>query len=315
MLLRAQFIVRVLRLSAWCAHWIRASFNLGARQRTSHRTTISAVRTLVFGERPQKQILAVHAAIFVPEAGPDNGPCESRHMQDSITITDTLDLTLSDWTWPIAEQERAAVEKNFATLRIAKPSLWNGRVLLLHACSISGRTFRGSLFETDFASLLAWRDGVISDPTVRNCFAMAAIRSADGAFLLGVMADHTANAGKIYFPAGVTDLQSVAGTRVDLEAGMWREVAEETGLTWDDLSAEPLWQTVMSGQRIAHIKVLHSREKADALVELIRDNISKQRDPELADVYAVRTEADLCSRMPPYVVFFLRSTFYSDQQF
>jgi hypothetical protein len=236
-------------------------------------------------------------------------------MENSITITDTLDLELSDWTWSIAEENRAAIEKYFTTLRVAKPSLWNGRVLLLHACSISGRTFRGSLFETDFASLLAWRDGVVSDPTVRNCFAMAAIRSADGAFLLGVMGAHTANAGKIYFPAGVTDLQSVAGSKVDLDSGMWREVTEETGLIRDDLSAEPLWQTVMSGQRIAHIKVLHSREKADALRELIRDNISKQRDPELADIYVVRTEADLCSLIPPYVVAFLRSTFYSDQQF
>jgi len=230
-------------------------------------------------------------------------------MDDSITITDTLGLTLLDWTWSIAEENRATIEKYFATLRVAKPSLWNGRVLLLHAYSISGKTFRGSLFETDFASLLAWRDGVVSDPTVRNCFAMAAIRSADGAFLLGVMGDHTANAGKIYFPAGVTDLQSVAGGRVDLESGMWREVAEETGLTQDDLSAEPLWQTVMSAQRIAHIKILHSREKADALRELIRNNISKQRDPELADIYIVQTEADLCSQMPSYVVSFLRSTF------
>jgi hypothetical protein len=236
-------------------------------------------------------------------------------MDDSITITDTLDLTLSDWTWPIAEQNRTAIENYFATLCVAKPSLWNGRVLLVHAYSISGRTFRGSLFETDFASLLAWRDGVVSDPGVKNCFAMAAIRSADGAFLLGVMAAHTANAGKIYFPAGVTDLQSVAGRQVDLDSGLWREVAEETGLTREDLSAEPLWQTVMSGQRIAHIKVLHSREKADPLGELIRNNISKQRDPELAGIYVVRTEADLCSPMPPYVVSFLRSTFYSDRRF
>jgi hypothetical protein len=118
-------------------------------------------------------------------------------MEDSITITDTLDLNLSDWTWSIAEQNRAAIEKYFASLRVAKPSLWNGRVLLLHAYSISSRTFRGSLFETDFASLQAWRDGVVSDPMVKNCLAMAAIKSADGAFLLGVMADHTANAGKI----------------------------------------------------------------------------------------------------------------------
>jgi len=110
-------------------------------------------------------------------------------------------------------------------------------VLLLHASSISGWIFHGSLFETDFASLLAWRDGIITDQSVQNCFAMAAIKSADGAFLLGVMGDHTANAGKTYFPAGVTDLQSVTGTRVDLESGLWREVSEETGLERDDLVA------------------------------------------------------------------------------
>jgi hypothetical protein len=230
-------------------------------------------------------------------------------MEDSITITDTLDLTVSDWTWSIAEQTRAAIEKHFAALRVAKPSLWNGRVLLLHACSISGRTFRGSLFETDFASLLAWRDGVISDQTVRNCFAMAAIKSADGAFLLGVMGDQTANAGKIYFPAGVTDLQSVAGSRVDLEYGMWREVAEETGLSRNDLSAEPSWYTVISQQRIAHIKVLNSPENAEALCERVRDNLSMQQEPELADIYVARSENDLCSEMPTYVVSFLRSMF------
>jgi hypothetical protein len=231
-------------------------------------------------------------------------------MKDSITIIDTLDLTLSDWTWSMAEDNRGAIEKYFATLRIAKPSLWNGRVLLLRAHSVSGRAFCGSLFETDFASLLAWRDGVVSDQTVRNCFAMAAIKSADGAFLLGVMGHHTANAGKIYFSAGVTDLQSVTGTRVDLESGMWREVAEETGLTRDDLIAEPLWHTVMTQQRIAHIKVLHSRENADVLRERLLDNISKQREPELADIHVARSEDDIRDEMPSYVVSFLRSKFF-----
>jgi len=181
-------------------------------------------------------------------------------MADSITTIDTLELSLSDWKWPAAEEHKSTINKHFATLRAAKPLLWNGRVLLLHAFSFSGRTFRGSLFETAFASLLAWRDGVVSDPSVSNCFAMAAIKSADGAFLLGVMGDHTANAGKIYFPAGVTDLQSVTGRRVDLDAAMWRELAEETGLTRADLVAERVWHTVISHQRIAHIKILHSRK-------------------------------------------------------
>jgi hypothetical protein len=228
-------------------------------------------------------------------------------MEDSITTIDKLELSLSDWTWSAAEEYKATIDKHFATLRAAKPLLWNGRVLLLHAFSFSGRSFRGTLFETDFASLLAWRDGVVSDPSVSNCFAMAAIKSADGAFLLGVMGNHTANAGKIYFPAGVTDLQSVTGRRVDLDTAMWREVAEEIGLTRDDLVPEPVWHTVISQQRIAHIKVLQSRENADALREHLRDNLNKQQDRELADIYVVRQEDDLHTAMPSYVVSFLRS--------
>ena len=94
-----------------------------------------------------------------------------------------------------------------------------------------GLCFAAEFFETDYASFLAWRDWDIPDATVQNCFAMGAIKGADGAFVLGIMGDHTANAGSIYFPCGMTDPQSVDGTSVNLEASLWREVAEETGLT------------------------------------------------------------------------------------
>jgi hypothetical protein len=107
----------------------------------------------------------------------------------------------------------------------------------------------------------------------------------------------------------VTDLQSVTGMQVDLEAGMWREVSEETGLARDDLVAEPLWYTAISQQRIAHIKVLTSPENADVLGERLRENISQQQEPELADIYVVRCEDDIRQAMPSYVVSFLRSMF------
>ncbi len=46
---------------------------------------------------------------------------------------------------------------------------------------------------------------------------MGAVRASDGAFLLGVMGAHTANAGKIYFPAGTPDPDAMSsGETVDL---------------------------------------------------------------------------------------------------
>ena len=116
-----------------------------------------------------------------------------------------IELAFAQRAWPFAEAHRAAVEAHFAAARRAKPKLWNGRTLLLHQHAIERGVFRGVCLETDFASFLAWRDWDFPDASVRNCFGMAALRSSDGAFLLGVMGPHTANAGKCYFPSGSLD--------------------------------------------------------------------------------------------------------------
>ena len=98
-----------------------------------------------------------------------------------------------------------------------------------------GRTaplvLRGDYFETDFADFLAWRDFGFPGESVCNGFSMAALQGSDGAFLLGEMAAHTANAGAIYFAAGTPDRQDVFGERVDLAASVTRELEEETGVS------------------------------------------------------------------------------------
>ncbi len=128
----------------------------------------------------------------------------------------------------------------------------------------------GAYLETDFASMIAWRDWDFPDKAIRNCFPMAALRSSDGAFLLGQMGAHTATAGQIYFAAGTPDRNDIVGDTVDLEGGVMRELTEETGLSVADVSPEPGWFATPLGQRIALMKVVQARETATALRERIR---------------------------------------------
>src|SRR5262249_52512631 len=161
-----------------------------------------------------------------------------------------LDFLVSPLPWSFAADRRAEIEDYFTHLRRAKPQLWNGRVLLLRDFEIADATLQGTLFETDYASFIAWRGWGFPDRDVRACFAMGALLSRDGAFLLGVMNAHTAAVGGIYFPAGVPDPEDVVHGRVDFDRNVRREIAEETGLSPDGIAAYP-WLLVLAPARVA----------------------------------------------------------------
>src|SRR5215216_189394 len=217
-----------------------------------------------------------------------------------------LELRFAPRPWRFAQERRAEIDAYFATARRTMPDLWNGRVMLLHEWALADGAFKGGYFETDFASMLAWRDWDFPDASVRNCFAQGALRSADGAFLLGVMAAHTANAGKIYFPSGTPDPHDINGEMIDLDSSVMRELAEETGLTADDVEPRPGWRAVFAGPRIGMMKVLQSAEPATQLGARIRDYLARQQRPELADIHIVRGPADLDPMMPSFIPAFLQ---------
>jgi 8-oxo-dGTP pyrophosphatase MutT (NUDIX family) len=218
-----------------------------------------------------------------------------------------LDLRYEPAPWPFAETRRVEIDAHFTKLRAEKPQMWNGRVLLLHRGEIAGGVLSGAYSEVEFASFIAWRDWGFPDTSVRNCFPMAALRSSDGAFLLGVMGAHTANAGRIYFAAGTPDPNDVVGDAVDLESGVMRELAEETGLMVPDVRPESGWTAVLDGQRIALMKIVEAGVNADALAERVRAFLSRQDQPELADVHIVRSLGDLRPAMPVFVSAFLEN--------
>ena len=73
-------------------------------------------------------------------------------------------------------------------------------MILLKDYRIEKGVLRGSSFETDFASFVAWRDWNFPDRDVFNVFAMAAVRAADGGYLLGQMANAHRLGGAPLFP-------------------------------------------------------------------------------------------------------------------
>jgi 8-oxo-dGTP pyrophosphatase MutT (NUDIX family) len=222
-----------------------------------------------------------------------------------IVHLERLELAYAPRPWPFALERRTEIDRHFAHLRQATPALWNGRMLLLTQHTIDRRVLRGSYLETDFASFVAWRDWGFPDAGVLNCFAMAALRSSDGAYLLGVMGPQTVNAGKIYFPAGVPDPDDIVGDRVDLARNVRREMMEETGLGPGDYRADDHWVCVRTGPRLAMMKPLDAPDTAERLRERILAHLARETEPELAGIRIVRGPADLDAMMPPFVIAFL----------
>ena len=226
-----------------------------------------------------------------------------------IHCVTTLDLSVQPWSWPFAEARRGEISAHFAAKQAEKPQLWNGRILLGRHPAFTGSGFRASYFEADFASFLAWRDWGFPDRDVFNGFGMGALRCADGAFVLGEMAQHTSNAGRIYFPSGTPDLDDISGATVDIAGSVAREVEEETGLTPADYRAGAHWDCVVSGAAIAMIKVLNVDSSGEALRARIEATLGRQHQPELAAIHLVRGTSDLTTAMPRFVTAFIVKQF------
>ncbi len=226
-----------------------------------------------------------------------------------ISRITTLDLKVRPFAWPFAQQRRAEIDAHFAEKQRERPALWNGRVLLGRNSLRSGEHLSAEYFETDFASFLAWRDWGFPDKSVFNGFGMGALKSSDGAFLLGEMADHTSNAGRIYFPAGTPDPDDIRDGALDVTGSIVREMAEETGLSESEYKMDPYWTCVSTGPSIAMIRILRVAMTGEALRSKVEANLAGERRPELCAVHLVRGIDDIIPAMPRFVSAFLEAQF------
>lgn len=207
-----------------------------------------------------------------------------------------IDAQVAPFDWDFARARAGEISAHWAGMVAAKPALYDGRVLL--GCDIAhtpenGGALQAKYFETAFSAFMAWRDFGFPGARVFNGFAMAALRSADGAFLLGEMAAHTANAGKSYFPAGTPDLDDIVGDTVDLAGSVARELREETGIAVGDGDFDPIWTIVRLGPRIACMRPVRLDMCAEEIVARVDDFLARDAEPELAGLRIVRNMRDL----------------------
>lgn len=216
------------------------------------------------------------------------------------------DLVLEQRAWEWADAEQDAIAAHWAALSVRNATLFDGRVLISWRFDIADGILSGACLETDFSKFLAWRDFGFPDQTKTNIFAMAALRAADGAYLLGVMGEHTSNPGRIYFPAGTPDPEDVVDGRVDLAGSVVRELTEETGLGMDDVTIGEGFTAIQRGRRLAVMRDVIAAGSADDVRARVRDNLARMEEDELSDLFIVRSVRDLDpARMPDFIIAFL----------
>jgi 8-oxo-dGTP pyrophosphatase MutT (NUDIX family) len=187
-----------------------------------------------------------------------------------FSTVSTVDMRYEPRPWPWAEANSARIDDHWSGLLARNPALFDGPVLLLHSGGLE--------------------DGVFH-----------------GAFILGVMGGHTANAGRIYFPAGTPDPDDLVGETVDLAGSVLRELREETGLGPEDVAVADGWTLIEAPARVACLKEVSVDGSADAIRSRILETLSHETQPELSDIRIVRSVKDIDdAAMPPFVSAYLR---------
>ena len=229
-----------------------------------------------------------------------------RRANDIVEVR-AINCTIVSYDWDFERDQAARIDAHWDEVRTAKPALFDGRILVSNEINVVGEEISGTCFETGYKAFLSWRDFGFPGAPVMNAFAMPALRSADGAFMLGEMSATTANGGRLYFPAGTPEPSDAdAAGRVDFDANILRELAEETGLSADDVTLAPTWTVVFAGPVVAFMKVAQSRLDAAALQERVLLFNTTQSEPELSDLVTVRRRRDYdVARTPDFMIRYL----------
>lgn len=182
---------------------------------------------------------------------------------------------------PYELRNAAAIDGHWLREKASNPALWDGRAILFSRLALSGRRLEGTGHEGRFATFLHWRREAGRND-MRHAFANPVLVTADNALVAVEMGAHTANAGLVYFPSGSFDGGDVVGARLDVDANMRREIAEETGIALAGLPREPGYRLLDLPRGLAIVtRILLPWDAAETRAR-IEAFVAAEAEPEIA---------------------------------
>ncbi|MGN6549240.1 MAG: NUDIX hydrolase [Pararhizobium sp.] len=214
------------------------------------------------------------------------------HRERAVIPVEEVVLSLAAGPHPYeVANRRAALEAWQAEVRV-RPFLFDGQVALASDCDLAGGVFRATCHLVSYSTFLHWRANRPVAGAI-HIFAMPLIVSADGAVVAIRMSERTANAGRIYCPCGSLDDSDVVDGRFDVAGNMLREVAEETGLDLGEAEADLSFNALPLDGAVAIFRVYRFAQNAADLVARMEEHARREPDPEISEVVAVWSEADI----------------------
>lgn len=228
-----------------------------------------------------------------------------------IHLLHDCELALTADPLPYEEAHKSRIDVFWEQAFALNPRLWNGLFYMFSDLRIEDKRLSAKAHRTDFATFLHWRENG-GDTSIKHITATTFPVLEDGSLLAVRMSQHTANAGRIYFPAGSFDRPDIILNRLDPMISMKREMEEETGIRINENWLEgPLLATEVENS-------LHITRRAnlpltfEAVEEIWHMHRKNSGDDEISGLVQIQSARHIPAAMPRYAAQLCASYFKSE---
>ena len=213
-------------------------------------------------------------------------------------LLDSTQLVLSAEASAFAAENGDAIKAYWARQLAANPRLWDGQHFMFTDARCANGRLTATGHTSSFAAFLYWRDHG-RDAALTHITGTSLPVTADGALLAVRMADHTANPGQLYFPAGSLDRADLIDGRFDITANIRREMGEEIGLAPPLPAFDPGLVAVHDDNAWFIARRCRLGLSFEACLSHFAAHQRAAGDDEIAALVAIRTPGD-AARLKPY---------------